>query len=133
MQSRFLGVPDEQILPNISDSTGGQCGPIAFEIINSSDYLPSFVLENDTLVLESFSNEEVGIQEPKISAYLVDYPEIQTEANLKAIINPCTVDDFTVTQPSITYVVGSGQKQAEAFIVESEPAGCSYTPEIAFD
>ena len=86
-----MGASSEQALPTVTDSAEGECGAIAFEIVNEEAYADFLALDPETnkLILESSDRSNVGQHSVQVKAYLVEHPNVELPIAITVTVNPC--------------------------------------------
>ena len=117
MKANILGETTIMSMPEVVEVSGKDCGEIIMEITDAEIYKDYLTVEDTNLVLKSTRNTDEGQRIVKIKAFLKDFTNVETEAELTVTIDPCRVLDFTITIPETSYEIGSGAFETAAFTI----------------
>jgi hypothetical protein len=124
MQVFVFGPPAEQPVPEVVEASG-KCGEIIVEVSDQSTHQNYLTKQGDILRLESTSDRDEGRKTVSLVAYLRDYPDVKTQADLEVTVDPCRVTDLSVTIPDVMYTIRSGEQLTEPFTLVTSPAACN--------
>ena len=66
----------DQTIPEVTDSSNGDCGTVSYEIVDELSHQSYLTLDQDSRILTLFSNSEAdeGQYSVTVRAFLVDHP-----------------------------------------------------------